>query len=114
VHNHDVQESHNGRSGVKLVLSGKAPDNVKGVEMTKTPAEYIAQEPTANQEQFLAWVLAETGLGATLKTAVAKDAFALGVKAAGLYSRYQASKRPTATEPTAPAPKKTGAKKSAA
>lgn len=61
--------------------------------MSKTSTEYLASEPTSNQEAFLAWVLAETDVSATLKTAAAREAFALGVRCAGLYSRYQASKR---------------------
>jgi hypothetical protein len=78
--------------------------------MAKSPAEYLAEDRTDNQEQFLAWVIAETGT--TFKSAGATEAFALGVKAAGLYGRYQASKRSTA--PAVPtAPTKASAKASA-
>lgn len=55
-----------------------------------SPAEYLAKPMTDNQRMFLQFVLAETGV-----TFPAKEmkAFELGVKAAGLYARYQASKR---------------------
>ena len=60
----------------------------------KSPSAYLAEPMTENQEQFREFCLAAAAeAGLTPKTAAASEAFALGVKAAGLYSRFQASKR---------------------
>lgn len=84
--------------------------------MSKTVAEYLATHRTANQEAFLSWVVTETGL--TFKSANEQKAFELGVRCAGLYSRFQVAKRdvapPVEPEKAAPSPRKPRSKQNAA
>jgi hypothetical protein len=70
----------------------------------KSPAAYLTEPMTENQKQFLDFVLAAASeAGLAPKPGAEMAAFSLGVKGAGLYARYQASKREPVEE-VAPEP----------